>query len=851
LQYSLSIERIAMRFRFSTLMLLLLSACNMQAQQLPTPDGEGNIFVTVTPALPTPNEEGVIVITATPLTSDVSAASASLPTSQQPATVALSTVEPSPIIPPTSIVDPRQLLNEADQLLRDGYFEEAVAAYQAILEQITEPDLRGEAAFKLGQTALKEGLFTTAVDALSLLITELPTDPNISQAYFLRGDAYLGLSQWQAAVNDFQQYLSLRPNLIDSYVYERIGDAQLALEQSDAALLSYTSALAANRSAVPLLILREKLAQIFLSLGRTDEAVDQYDAILATAQNAGYRAEINTLAAEALVLGGQNELAVLRAQNVFESSPETTAAYRAMQILDDNGVETDSYTRGIVYFTYGSYPEAINAFNEFTSTHQIAAIPANLYLLLGRAYRELGNWEGARVSFQTLIDQYSNDPLLGTALLERGRTYFLEGNIEQAIQTYTTIADDYPAITEAAEALWRAAYLYATQLDDFENSRNVFTRLANDYPNSSWALSGLQLAASSAISQNQPLVAENFYGRIAMIATGEDRAAALYWVGRLARQRGDTRGSDDAFAQAISAAPESFYALRAADIVAGREAFQAPANLNFDFDEEAERLEAEAWLRTTFEISQTGDLHTLSPELANDPRMVRGRELWAVGAYEESKTEFTALLDESRANGNALNAYQLAHYFRDIGDYRSSIVAAADVIVASGATTLDAPAYIARMRYPAYYIGLILPQANNYGFDPLLMLALIRQESLYDTNATSVANALGLAQVIPSTAAYIAEELEWQNFEDADLFRPYVGIAFGAFYLDEQLRIFDGIPGIALAAYNAGPGYTLDWYRLSGGDIDAFVAAITFDETQRYVQRIYSHYTIYRELYGS
>jgi soluble lytic murein transglycosylase len=77
-----------------------------------------------------------------------------------------------------------------------------------------------------------------------------------------------------------------------------------------------------------------------------------------------------------------------------------------------------------------------------------------------------------------------------------------------------------------------------------------------------------------------------------------------------------------------------------------------------------------------------------------------------------------------------------------------------------------------------------------------------------------------------------------------------VGIAFGAFYLDEQLKLFDRNEAVALAAYNAGPGYTLDWYRLSGGDVDTFVTTITFDETRRYVQRIYSHYSIYRELYG-
>jgi soluble lytic murein transglycosylase len=125
----------------------------------------------------------------------------------------------------------------------------------------------------------------------------------------------------------------------------------------------------------------------------------------------------------------------------------------------------------------------------------------------------------------------------------------------------------------------------------------------------------------------------------------------------------------------------------------------------------------------------------------------------------------------------------------------------------------------------------------------------MRQESLFDAHAVSVANAKGLTQVIPSTGQYIAERLSWENFEDRDLLRPYVSVAFGAYYLDEQLRLFNGNKAAALAAYNAGPGYTQDWVRLSGGDVDALVATITFEETRRYLQRIYSHYTIYRTLY--
>lgn len=832
-----------MQTRLFTLFFLLISltACNLQAQQLPTPDAENNIFITATPILPTPNADGIIVVSATPNTSStvVNVSSA------QQVAPATATIEPTPI------VDARSLLDEADKLLRDGYFEEAVFAYQSILEQISDPILRGEAAFKLGQSALREGLFQDAVDALTLLINELPDDINFAQAHFLRGDAYLGLSLWTSAITDFQTYLQLRSGLIDSYVYERIGDAQLALGQTDSAISSYTEAIDAGRPLVPQLILQERLAQIYVGMGRIDDAVALYDAILAVSQNAGYRASIELYAAQALDGAGRADEAVERATRIVQSYPETASAFSALAILDANSVEVDSFRRGIIYYTYGDYTNAIDAFNDYTSTFTLDVIPARLYLLLGRAYRELGNWEAARVAFQTLLDQYPDDPLFPTALLERGRTYFLQGDYETAISTYTAIADNYAYLEEAsAEGLWRAGYLYGTQLNNYEASREVFIRLANNFPNSEWALSGLQIAASSAIANNQPAVAENFYNRIATIATGEDRASALYWVGRFALDRGDEAGAQDAFAQARAAAPDSFFAQRSNDILIGREPFLPPTNVNFTFDDNTERQETEDWLRTTFAIDQTGDLSALSSELANDPRMIRGQELWTVAAYDEAQDEFDALLDEARSNRDALRSYQLAHYFRDIGDYYSSIVAAADVIVASGQSTLDVPAYIARMRYPAYFFGLVEEQATAYGFDPLLMLSLIRQESLFNPNATSVANALGLAQVIPSTARYIADELGWENFSQSDLYRPYVGIAFGAYYLDEQMRLFEGNEAAALAAYNAGPGYTLGWVNLSGGDVDSLVATITFDETKRYVQRIYSHYTIYRELYG-
>ena len=121
----------------------------------------------------------------------------------------------------------------------------------------------------------------------------------------------------------------------------------------------------------------------------------------------------------------------------------------------------------------------------------------------------------------------------------------------------------------------------------------------------------------------------------------------------------------------------------------------------------------------------------------------------ALNAFDEAFNEFEDLVDEARDKGDVLSSYRLAVYLRNLGVYRESIIAAADVIIASGLGTLDAPRFIARLRFPAYYIDVIQPAAEERGFDPLMMLSLIRQESLFNTLATAAAGEKGLTQVIP------------------------------------------------------------------------------------------------------
>ncbi|MBI4314452.1 MAG: lytic transglycosylase domain-containing protein, partial [Chloroflexi bacterium] len=160
------------------------------------------------------------------------------------------------------------------------------------------------------------------------------------------------------------------------------------------------------------------------------------------------------------------------------------------------------------------------------------------------------------------------------------------------------------------------------------------------------------------------------------------------------------------------------------------------------------------------------------------------------------------------------------------------------------------PPFFTHLRFGPYYADLITQAADDYNIDPLLLYALVRQESLFEGSVTSSAAAQGLMQIIPDTGDWIADRLHWPNYWQSDLYRPFINVEFGAFYLDYQRQYLGGDMLAALAAYNAGPGNAEKWLSVSLNDPDLFVEIIRLDEPRRYVRGVYEFYEIYRNLYG-
>jgi soluble lytic murein transglycosylase len=153
-------------------------------------------------------------------------------------------------------------------------------------------------------------------------------------------------------------------------------------------------------------------------------------------------------------------------------------------------------------------------------------------------------------------------------------------------------------------------------------------------------------------------------------------------------------------------------------------------------------------------------------------------------------------------------------------------------------------------RYPLAFWELVQQKAQERGLDPYLVLALIRQESLFDARARSPAAALGLMQLIPPTAARVAKQIGLPAPSQEKLFEPEVNLTLGTQYLKDLLQRYSNNWFKAIAAYNAGEAAVDRWEKeIATDDIEEFVERIPYIETRGYVKLVLRNHRIYKRLY--
>ncbi len=152
--------------------------------------------------------------------------------------------------------------------------------------------------------------------------------------------------------------------------------------------------------------------------------------------------------------------------------------------------------------------------------------------------------------------------------------------------------------------------------------------------------------------------------------------------------------------------------------------------------------------------------------------------------------------------------------------------------------------------YPAPYGDAVAGFEKDNALPTGLMHAVMRQESAFDPEATSPVGALGLMQLMPTTAEQAAKEAK-APFDPASIKSPETNLRLGGFYLGKLAKSFDGCLPLAIASYNAGPSAVARWVETAKDfDVDVWVARIPYEETRNYVARVMGNLARYQWLRG-
>lgn len=152
--------------------------------------------------------------------------------------------------------------------------------------------------------------------------------------------------------------------------------------------------------------------------------------------------------------------------------------------------------------------------------------------------------------------------------------------------------------------------------------------------------------------------------------------------------------------------------------------------------------------------------------------------------------------------------------------------------------------------YPFHNREIVEKYSAEYDVDPYLAAAVIKVESGFRKDVHSHRGAVGLMQLMPSTARWISRQIDDAGFDMDKLHEPETNIRYGVWYLSSLEREFEDNDILVLAAYNAGRGNVSDWMELYGWGYDfQDINEIPFGETRAYVHRVLKCKEKYRRLY--
>lgn len=438
---------------------------------------------------------------------------------------------------------------------------------------------------------------------------------------------------------------------------------------------------------------------------------------------------------------------------------------------------------------------------------------------LAALYLSVRNRNEAMPVLEQIAREHPDHAEAPKALYQIGQILWNRHDNAQALEYFKQVVDQYPSSAYVDRAQYAAADIHE-YFDRKDDAVQMYSNVVKQFPHSAvrddayWRLAWLYYRAGDPAS-----AAATFKSLANQSKNGSLGAAALYWQARSAEKSGEGDVAKQLYRQTLNGGTESYYQ---------ELAFRALERLGEPVDEPQ--------VARPFPVAESEPAMSGKFEF----HLTRARELANLSLHHLAVAELDELNAKTKPNGRLRNIL-LREYFRSHA-YGRSLNIAAQVALSQSERNF--------YRYPLAFWDVIQQKAQERELDPYLVLALIRQESLFDTRARSPASAFGLMQLIAPTATRVAKQLGLPTPSPEKLFEAEVNLTLGTQYLKDLLARYSNNWHKALAAYNAGEAAVDRWEReIVTDDIEEFVERIPYVETRGYVKLVLRNHRIYKRLY--
>lgn len=504
------------------------------------------------------------------------------------------------------------------------------------------------------------------------------------------------------------------------------------------------------------------------------------------------------------------------ADSVRDAAPTSLVARRARRLADriregHPGLRGDATARLTEVERKLAEGDAAGAYAEVTdlrTTWQLdSALEEQALWLQAQAAHGLAEHDEAEQLCVVLADRRPG-ALGARALVTAARWRWNADEDARAARLYEQLLERFPAAKEAPQALFALGRI-AQEARNYEGAHQRYRELATRFPQSSLASEASWRSGWVHWLAGDDARAAAELGSLASASSGRERIAAEYWEARALERAGDAR-SEERMRHVAERHGETYYG--------------ALMRARLGLEPHPAAPDAEQTIPAF-------------PDELTGPHADRARRLAALGYSRLARRELDALAPEA-PSASLLEAY----------------VAIGAPGAALGLARRQWPTDDTSQRrhlYPRGYWDVIEDEAWANGLDPLLVSAVIYQESRFRPEAISPANAHGLMQLLPPTARDVARQ-EGKPEPRTDALRDVrTNVALGTRHLRELLERYTGSTVRALAAYNAGVEAVAKWDERHGDrTTDEFVELISFEETREYVKSVLSAYQVYRTLYA-